>query len=86
MKKLSTRDRSRRFFIVCEGTKQDNCVNVKVYDILTNDKYADLDIEFKDIGDKTEYNSSYEKIENVFNIGGKNLLKDVIETAHCILL
>ena len=77
----------KRFFIVCKGTKQDNCVNVKIYDILTNGKYTDLNIEFKDIGgDKTEYNTSYEKIENVFNLRGDDLVKKMIETAHCILL
>jgi hypothetical protein len=87
MKEISVSDKSKKFFIVCKETDRDNYVNVKIYDILTNNKYADLNIEFKDIGgDKTEYNTSYEKIENVFNLGGDDLVKEMIEAAHCILL
>lgn len=86
MKEISVSDKSKKFFIVCKETDRDNCVNVKICDILTNDKYADLNIEFKNIGDKTEYNVQYEKIENVFNLGGDDLVKKMIETAHCILL
>lgn len=87
MNGISVSDKSKNFFIVCKETDRNNCVNVKIYNILTNEEYVDLNIEFKDIGgDKTEYNVSYEKIENVFNLGGDDLVKDMIKAAHCILL
>ena len=85
MKKLSMRDNSKRFFIVCEGMEYDDYVNVKICNILTNEEYINLDIRFKNTIEESIFIFPGEKLKDIIDLGGEDLLKSVKEAASRIL-